>query len=109
MIGTNDASRATLTRLIPSATAPDGRVLVAAFQGQQNTGGFAIRITAIERRGDQLVVRATFGSPGPGAIVTQAFTSPAHVVSIASADVAGLREAVLLDSTGAERAKATLT
>ncbi len=29
---------------------------VAAFQGTQRTGGYAIRITAIERDGDRLIV-----------------------------------------------------
>jgi hypothetical protein len=83
VVGVSDASRAIIARLAPNAAAPDGRVLVAVFQGQQRTGGYAIRVTRVERRGDQLVVSATFGSPGPGAIVTQALTSPAHVVSIA--------------------------
>jgi PrcB C-terminal len=100
IVGTTDASRATISQLVPNATAPSGRVLVAAFQGQRNTGGYSIAITAIERNGDQLVVRATFVVPDPGAMVTQALTSPAHVVSIAAADVTGLREAILVDSAG---------
>jgi hypothetical protein len=108
VVGVSDASRAIIARLAPNAAAPDG-VLVAVFQGQQRTGGYAIRVTRVERRGDQLVVRATFGSPGPGAIVTQALTSPAHVVSIAAADGAGLREAVLIDETGSERARINIT
>jgi hypothetical protein len=94
---------------VPNATAPSGRVLVAVFQGQQNTGGYSVRITAIERSGDQLTVRATFGVPGPGAIVTQVLTSPAHVVSISSVDASGLREAILVDDSGAERARTSIT
>src|SRR5882762_9192810 len=86
-----------------------GRVTVAVFQGQKTTGGYAVRINAIERRGDQLVVRATFGAPGPGAIVTQVLTSPAHVVSIAAADATGLREAILVDDSGTEIARASVT
>ena len=109
IVGTTDASRATISQLVPNATAPSGRVLVAAFQGQRNTGGYSIAITAIERNGDQLVVRATFGVPGPGAMVTQVLTSPAHVVSIAAADTTGLREAILLDETGVEVARASTT
>jgi len=109
IIGTTDASRATISQLVPNATAPSGRVLVAAFQGQRNTGGYSIAITAIERNGDQLVVRATFAVPGPGAMVIQVLTSPAHVVSIASADATGVREAILIDSTGVERARVTTT
>jgi hypothetical protein len=109
VVGTTDRSRATIARFVPSATTSDGRVLVAAFQGQQNTGGYSIRITAIERRGDQLVVRATFNGPGAGAMVTQVLTSPAHVVSIAAADAIGLREAILQDESGTERARVTTT
>jgi hypothetical protein len=109
IVGTNDASRTAIARLLPNAATPDGRVLVAVFQGQQRTGGHAIRVTAIERRGDQLVVRATFTSPAPGAMVTQVLTSPAHVVSIPSADASGVREAVLVDETGVERARTSTT
>jgi hypothetical protein len=109
VVGTTDASRATIAQLVPNATAPAGRVLVAVFEGQQNTGGYTIRVSAIERRGDQLVVRATFGAPGPGAIVTQMLTSPAQVVSIANADAAGLREAILVDDSGVEQARVTIT
>jgi len=109
VVGTSDASRATIQRLVPSATVSAGRVMVAVFQGQQRTGGYTIRVTGVERRGDQLAVRAAFSAPGPGAIVTQALTSPAHVVSIAAADATGLREGVLLDETGTERARTTIT
>jgi len=109
IVGTSDAARAAIARLVPGASASAGRVMVAAFQGQQYTGGYSVHITAIERRGDQLVVRATFASPGPGAIVTQVLTAPAHIVSIAAADATGLREAVLLDESGTEVARVTVT
>lgn len=109
LVGTTDASRATIIRQVPFATVPTGRVLVAVFQGRQNTGGYSVSITAIERSGDRLVVRATFVAPGPGAIVTQALTSPAHVVSIAAADANGVREAILVDGTGVERARINTT
>jgi len=109
VVGLSDASRAIVTHLIPNVAIPTDRVLVAAFQGQQRTGGYGIRVTAIERRGDQLVVSATFIEPKPGSIVTQALTSPAHVVSIAAADAKGLRAAVLLDESAVERARITIT
>jgi len=109
VVGTNDQWRATLTRLVDGATVPAGRVAVAAFQGQQTSGGFSIHIERIERSGDQLVVHATFSEPAPGSMNTMALTSPVHVVAIAAADATGLKGAVLLDGTGLERAKATLT
>ena len=109
LIGTTDASRATIARLVPNTAGAGGRVLIAAFEGQQNTGGYTIHITAVERRGDQLAVRATFTMPGPGALVTQVLTSPAHVVSIDAADATGAREAILIDDSGTERARASTT
>lgn len=109
IVGTNDAARATIASVRPGLTLPGGVVPVAAFQGQQRTGGFAIRITRIERDGQRLVVRAIFTKPLDNAFVTQALTSPLHIVSIATSDVSGVREAVLLDDTGAERARASVT
>src|SRR5712692_2662114 len=102
------ADAAETQRAVPSVSAAAGRTLVAALQGQQRTGGYAIRITSIERDGARLVVHATFTTPAPGSLVTQILTSPVHVVAIAQADAAGARAALLLDSTGAERARATL-
>jgi hypothetical protein len=106
MVGTTDA--ASIVALVPQAAAPQGRVLVAAFEGRQRTGGYAIRIDRIERTADRLTVHATFTAPPPGGIVTQVLTSPVHVVSIAQADAAGLREAVLLDASGTERARTAI-
>jgi len=109
VVGLSDASRAIITRLIPAAAVQADRVLVAAFQGDQRTGGYGIQITRIERRGDQLVVSATFTEPKPDSMVTQALTSPAHVVSIAAADAVGVRGAILLDGGGVERARINTT
>ena len=109
IVGTTEAWRTKITQRVPGATSSASRVLVAVFQGQQNTGGYSVHITAIERNGDQLIVHATFGVPGPGALVTQVLTSPAHIVSIAAADAAGVRDAVLLDQSGAEIARTKTT
>ena len=109
IVGTTDATRATISQLVSGATASAGRVLVAAFQGQQNTGGYSVQITAIERNGDQLVVHAAFVVPGPGTMVTQVLTSPAHIVSIAAADATGVRLAILVDQTGVEVARTNTT
>ena len=109
IVATSDAARARIASLRPSLNLPDGVVPVAAFQGRQRTGGFAIRITRIEHDGDRLVVRAIFASPLDNATVTQALSSPVHIVSIATSALSGVREAVLLDDTGAERARTRLT
>src|SRR5688572_32002 len=109
VVGLSDASRAIITRLIANVAIPADRVLIAVFQGEQRTGGYGIQVTAIERRGDQLVVSATFTEPKPDDIVTQALTSPAHVVSIAAADATGVREAILVDGSGTQRARINTT
>jgi len=109
VVGTNDHWRATLARLVDAASVPAGRVAVAAFQGEQTSGGFSIHIERIERSGDQLLVHAKFSEPAPGSMNTMALTSPVHVVSIAAADAKDLKDAVLLDQTGTERARATTT
>ncbi len=109
VVGTNDHWRATLARLVDSANVPSGRVAVAAFQGEQRSGGFSIHIDRIERDGDRLVVHAKFSEPPPGSMNTMALTSPVHVVSIAAADAKDLKDAVLLDETGTERARITTT
>ena len=109
VVGTNDHWRATLARLVAGASVPADRVAVAAFQGEQRSGGFSIHIERIERSGDQLLVHAKFGEPAPGSMNTMALTSPVHVVSIAAADAAGLKDAVLLDESGTERARISTT
>jgi hypothetical protein len=108
IVGTSDAARARIASLRPGLTLPDGVVVVAVFQGQQRTGGFAIRVTRIERDGERLVVRAIFAKPLDNAFVTQALTSPVHIVSIANSALSGARQAALLDDTGAERASVSL-
>jgi len=100
---TADASA--VRRVVDRATAPAGRTFVVAMQGEQRTGGYAIRITSIERQGTTLLVRATFTTPPPGAVVTQVITSPAHVVSVASTEISGVTSAVLVDQNGTERAR----
>jgi len=109
IVGTSDGARATIASLRPGLTRLDGVVLVAVFEGQQPTGGFSIRVTRIERDGGRLIVRAVFGKPLDNSTNTEAPTAPTHIVSIAGSEISGVREAVLVDETGAERARANLT
>ena len=110
IVGTTDQRSELIRSLVPTITPPAaGAMLLAVFEGEQRTGGYSIAITSITRDGDRLVVRASFVEPPPAAIVTEVITSPAHVVSVASVDLAGAKTAVLLDSAGTERARADLT
>jgi len=108
VVATNNATLPIARAFNASAPPPD-RALVAAFQGEQRTGGFSIHITKIELSGDQLLVRAAFTRPAADAMVIQVITSPAHVVSVLKSDIAGARVAVLLDATGAEMARSDIT
>jgi hypothetical protein len=64
-----------------------------------------VRVDRIERDRERLVVRASFVAPSPGAITIQVITSPAQLVSIAANSASGVREAVLVDESGTERAR----
>ena len=74
----------------------------------QRSGGYAVAATSIERRGDELLVHASFTEPAANGFVTQVITSPAYVVSIASTELTGAKTAVLLDASGTERARTSL-
>lgn len=98
------ASLATAERPVP-----EGRIAIAVFQGQQRTGGYSVKVDKVTRRtATTLEVRAVFSSPAADAIVIQVLTSPAHIVSVASADVTGLDRVVLIDAAGEQRASVTV-
>lgn len=108
IVGSSSSARGAILGRVNAATPPSAAVLVGVFQGEQRTGGHAIQITKIERVGDQLVVHATFTAPPADGFVTQVITSPAHIVSIASGELAGAKVAVLRDASGAEHARASI-
>lgn len=109
LVGSSDASRSSITALLPRVSAGADRVFIAAFQGEQRTGGHAIQIARIERDGDVLLVHASFVAPAADSFVAQVITSPVHVVSIARSDAAGAKTVVLLDASGAEQARTDIT
>jgi hypothetical protein len=84
------------------------RLYVAVFAGSQRTGGYDIRVARIERAGSTITVRATFVTPAPGALTIQVLTSPAQLVSIERQSAASARDVVLVDQSGAERARGTV-
>jgi hypothetical protein len=86
-----------------------GRLYVGVFAGIQRTGGYSVKVDRIERTGDGIVVHATFSAPAPGALTIQVITSPAQLVSIDQQSASGVRTAVLVDQSGAERARTTVT
>jgi hypothetical protein len=56
--------------------------VIAVFLGTRNTGGYRAMITEIERHGADLVVTWQEEKPSPDLMVTQALTSPFHIVQI---------------------------
>ncbi len=99
----SDPAQTGLAQLAPAASR--GRLFIGVFGGTQRTGGYAIRVDRIVRSGDNLVVRATFTSPPSGALTIQVLTSPAQLVSIDQTSAQGARDALLVDQSGAERAR----
>ena len=84
-----------------------GRVRLTARLGERRTGGYGIRVVRIIRDGPTLTLRCEVTAPKEGAIVTQALTYPAQTVSVDEGRVRGVRVAILVDQTGAERARIT--
>jgi hypothetical protein len=57
-------------------------MVLAVFMGEKRSGGYAVEIKdAVERKGS-LVVTVLEKSPGPDSIVTEALTSPFHLVAV---------------------------
>lgn len=83
----------------------DGRVRLTVRLGQRPTGGHSITVKRITRHGPRLQIECIVGRPAPRAMVTQVLTSPMQTVSVAEEGLRGVREAVLVDQTGAELAR----
>jgi hypothetical protein len=60
--------------------------LVIQALGEQNTGGYAVRIDAIQKYGNRLFVQSTVDRPSPDAAVTQQITYPYAAAVIPNTD-----------------------
>jgi hypothetical protein len=58
------------------------RMVAAVFLGTRPTGGYRTEVTAVRREGDALVLEYVERVPAPGSLVSQALTSPFHVVAL---------------------------
>ena len=61
--------------------------LIAAFQGYKPTGGYGIEITRMVQDENVVTVTVYLKEPKPGEPVTEAFTSPCHIVKVAKSEV----------------------
>jgi hypothetical protein len=57
-------------------------MVIAVFQGERPTGGYVTTITRIIQTTTSFEVFVDEEHPGPGSIVTMAFTQPHHIVRI---------------------------
>jgi hypothetical protein len=58
----------------------DKQMVVVVTAGAKPTGGYSVEITSLSVKDKTLTVHWKLKSPGPGSIVTQAFTHPAQAV-----------------------------
>jgi hypothetical protein len=67
----------------PPAIEFSDQIVVAVFLGDKPTGGYEISIISAEQTNGVLTVSYSEKEPRPGAITTQSFTQPFHIVRIA--------------------------
>jgi len=63
----------------------DKEIVAAVFLGEKPTGGYNVEISPAELTDSLLTIFVKETSPNPGAIVTQGFTQPFHIVRIEAA------------------------
>lgn len=67
----------------PPVAVDFSREMVAAvFLGTRATGGYSVQIVGTRRSGDALVIEYTEQQPDRDAILTQALTTPFHIVKL---------------------------
>lgn len=86
--------RQTGTPAVPSLRS--GETVVGIFLGQRPTGGYGVRVTGASVQGDTLTLTVEVRTPGPGAITTQALTSPWTLVRVPGT----FRSVQVVDSSG---------
>ena len=62
-------------------------LVIAAFQGRKQTGGYKIEVVSVKQSGNQVYVIANFVTPTPGKPVTTLMRSPYHVIKVKKANL----------------------
>lgn len=62
-------------------------MIIAAFMGQRNTGGYAVTIEDIRENNEFIVVEIELETPGDGCVVEQVSTQPHHVIVLPDSDL----------------------
>ena len=101
----NRAHSAQLT--VPTAPRVDFQreTVVALFVGRKSTGGYSVDVRQVSEENGELYIDVAFSSPAPGAITTQALTSPWVMVRVLRGgyQVAWLRDPASGNLVGAAR------
>ncbi|MBU3925325.1 protease complex subunit PrcB family protein [Patescibacteria group bacterium] len=71
---------------LPAPIDFDKDMIIAVFQGEKSTGGYNTEINTIAEKGNTIEVSVLENSPGRGCAVTQALTSPFHIVKVQKSD-----------------------
>lgn len=88
VLARNEAELEALEELVGTSFDVDltETMVLGAFMGQRNTGGYSIEVINARETDDALHVKVRLTSPGPGCGVTTAITSPYEVVALPSVD-----------------------
>ncbi|MCG9479098.1 MAG: protease complex subunit PrcB family protein [Actinomycetia bacterium] len=62
-------------------------MVIAVFQGRQSTGGYEIEVEKVVRTTENLKVYINETVPDPSDMVTQALTSPYHLIKLPKVDL----------------------
>ncbi len=88
------------------ALAPDATFVIVEH-GMRSTGGYGLLVSpAATLRGEVVVLRATFSGPPPGAMTTQALSSPCVLVQLPGGRYTGVE---VQDAAGTLRATGNFT
>ena len=66
----------------------DTTYVIGVFAGQKQSGGYGIRVTGVEERGDTRTVNSMITGPGTGCVATQALTSPYQIITLSESGAA---------------------
>lgn len=62
-------------------------MVIAAFMGEQPTGGFALSIADVSENNGKLAVKVAKSAPSPDQLVIQMLTAPAHLIAVPRRDM----------------------
>ena len=60
----------------------NSEMVIAAFMGERNTGGYAVTIEEVVQEGDQLKIYYSEAEPPEGSMTIQIMTAPSHLIAV---------------------------